>query len=306
MNKKRFAGIDIGSNTILMMIADIDVNSKSFEIIADFHSIARLGEGVDKSNEINPQAIERATKILLDYKKQCNEIGVAAIYSVGTSALRDAKNANEVRIGFEEILQSEIQIISGGIEAKISFLGTVEDTSKSCVIDIGGGSTEIIVGKSNVIESSKSLQMGAVRITERFFPQHPPTPSQIDEARNFIRHQFSMIEKSSGIEKVYSVAGTPTTLTAVLLKLQEYNAEKVHLFNLRLTDLDNIFYKFLSLSVEEITNKLFVPAKRADVITAGTLILSEFLKYFHFKECIVSAYGLRLGILKYFPFNQDL
>jgi len=179
-------------------------------------------------------------------------------------------------------------------------MGTIEDNSPSCVIDIGGGSTEIICGSGDSISDRISLQIGAVRITERFFPVHPPLPAQIKKARKFIREQFSTVNITPDISKVYAVAGTPTTLASVLLRQKVYNSDEVHLFKLNKEDLEVLLSNFLLSTISDIIEKMNIHPKRADVITAGTIILQEFLDSFGFSSCIVSANGLRLGILRHF------
>lgn len=294
---KRYAAIDIGTNTILMLIAE---KSKDGSILslADEHSIARLGEGVDKTGKINENAVKRAANILKKYRKLIIKHSVDTIRVAGTAALRDAKNAKQVREQLESIIESKIEIIPGIREAELSFLGAVEDTNPSVVIDIGGGSTEIIFGNNNELTDRNSLNIGAVRITERIFGDHPPSRNEISDAMEIIDSELSenISEKYQG--KFYAVAGTPTTIAAIAMNMKEYDDDRVNGFDLTIDKTEKVFDQFLKLSVEDISNKFNIHPKRADVITAGTLILLRIMKFFSVKSVIVSSHGLRYGMIK--------
>jgi len=296
MNKERFAGLDIGSNTVLMLIAEKE--GKNLKKIRDEHSIARLGENVWKTNEINNIAIERAKAVLEKYKNICKEEQVTQIYANATSAIRDAKNGKEVAKILAETLGTEIKIISGDKEAELTFLGTVESEKPSVVVDIGGGSTEIIFGKNSKIDFKKSIKIGAVKLTDKFFPKHPPKDTEIDDMRHFIRKTLSAIPKIDNDSILYSVAGTPTTLAAVDLRIKDYQSSIINQHKLKINRIEKITNIFLNLSVQEIIENYGIEPMRADIITAGSIILEECLSYFQRDFCIASIYGLRLGILK--------
>jgi exopolyphosphatase / guanosine-5'-triphosphate,3'-diphosphate pyrophosphatase len=298
MKTNRIAAIDIGTNTILMVIGEKAHDGKLI-ILRDEHDIARLGEGVDSNKLIQPIAIERAKKILTKYKAICDSLQVDKIVAAGTSALRDSSNKDEVCWEFASILNSEINIIPGETEANLSFLGTAEGLSPSLVLDIGGGSTEFIYGKDNHVESKISLQMGVVRITERIFRgTHPPSPDNLIEASGIISKELAKVEIPKNKYKFYAVAGTPTTIAAMALNLKEYDYQAIHGFILKKEELDRIYNIFLSSSINDLIEIYGIHPKRADVITAGALILKEAMNYLKLDECIVSAHGLRYGILK--------
>lgn len=295
----RVAGIDIGTNTILMLIADLDENGKVLPI-ADFHSIARLGEGLNQSGIISQQAVQRAIKILIDYKKEIERFNVEKYFCVSTSAMREAKNSQEVIREIKVQTGFDVLVIDGDLEAYLSYIGTVEDANHSVVLDIGGGSTEVIVGEQDKIIFRKSFKIGAVGLTEKYIPQHPPTKEIIDKIKKECIDNFVSIDKSLISGNVYGVAGTPTTIAAVVLGLKEYDRSKVDNFKLSLDEIRKTKELFLSLSIDEIVQKLYVPPMRADVITAGTIILEAFCDHFALPEVIVSDKGLRFGIIKYF------
>ncbi len=296
MNKK-YAAIDMGSNTILMVIAEV-FPDKSFKILTDEHSIARLGEGVDKTGLINEQAKSRAIDIIKKYKNICNEYHVDKILALGTSALRDAKNGQEIIAEFREILDGEVGIIPGDQEANLSFAGTVEGSQLCTVIDIGGGSTEFITGESGEVLYKKSLNIGAVRLTEKFFSQIPPKPDEILKAVEFIVNAFDEIDADMIYKNLYAVAGTPTTISAISQNIREFEYDKIHGDVLVPERINSVLNIVNSTPLAEIIEKYGIHPQRADVISAGTLILKLAMEFFRIGNCKVSAHGLRYGILK--------
>jgi exopolyphosphatase/guanosine-5'-triphosphate,3'-diphosphate pyrophosphatase len=295
----RVAGIDIGTNTILMLIADIKDNGELVPV-ADFHSIARLGEGLNHSGIISETAIKRALQILDNYVKEINKLDVENVFCVGTSALREAKNSKEVVKQIEEATGIRVNVIDGEFEAFLSFIGTVEDEKYSVLLDIGGGSTEVISGEKDRIVFRVSFPFGAVKLTEEYFIPHPPSSEIISKTKQELFEAFSSIDKSVVKGRTYAVAGTPTTIVAVVLGLKEYDRNKVDGYVLTLDEIRSAKSLFLSMSVEEISRKLYVPPLRADVITAGTVILESFCEFFTLPSVIVSDKGLRYGVIKYY------
>ncbi|MBS1537553.1 MAG: Ppx/GppA family phosphatase [Bacteroidetes bacterium] len=296
MKSRKIAAIDIGTNTLLMTIAEVFPNGE-MTILEDIHSIARLGQNVDSSGKINDEAQNRASEILLNYKKRCNELNIDVIRAVGTSCLRDAINQKEVCHEFEHILGCPIEIISGDEEARLCFIGTVENDTPTTVLDIGGGSTEIISGYGNEIVFRKSLDIGAVRLTERFFKRLPASTNDVQSAFDEVRAIIGTIDKSM-FYPLRVVAGTPTTLAAICLGLEQYNVQKIHNYPLGTLSVHIVLRELLDSTLEEIIEMPGVHKGRADILTAGTLILHEFLHYTEQLKCIVSTKGLRYGILK--------
>jgi exopolyphosphatase/guanosine-5'-triphosphate,3'-diphosphate pyrophosphatase len=211
--------------------------------------------------------------------------------------MRDAKNRDEVCDVFKKILKAEIEIISGDEEAQMSFAGTVENSELSTVIDIGGGSTEIITGEAPNIQSRISIDIGAVRMTERFLKDKPASKENIAAAQQEIRQQLLKAgERETGI--LYAVAGTPTTLAAIAQGLQEFSRESIHGFVLKTEAVNEILEKLLKSSLEEVLKIPGVHPQRADILPAGTLILKEILEFLKADSCVVSTKGLRYGVLK--------
>lgn len=299
----RVASIDIGTNTILMLIADVDQNC-NLKIVGDYHSIARIGQHLDKSWIISPDAEHRANEILKYYRSEFERLNVHKVFAVATSAMRKAKNSMLIKQILERTLGNQILIIDGETEATMSFIGSIEDDSRSVVLDIGGGSSEIIIGEKGKIEFKTSLDIGAVSITENYFNENPPHKSKISEASNLIKSTFESINPKLFSEKVYAVAGTPTTLAMCAQGLQHYDRNLVHNYFLELPTIQKFRVIFSSLNVEEIIEKYNIHPMRADIILAGTLILENFCDYFGLKGVFVSDKGLRYGVINYFFCNE--
>jgi exopolyphosphatase/guanosine-5'-triphosphate,3'-diphosphate pyrophosphatase len=292
---KFIAGIDIGTNTILMSIAKIIDNN--FEIIEDQHSIARLGEGVSKNGFINNNAIKRAKDILIKYKDTIDKYQNIKVIACGTSALRDATNRELVIDELSKIINSRIKVIPGEIEAGLSYIGAIDSPAKCLMIDIGGGSTELSVGNNFKIESRVSFNMGSVRFTENFFKQHPPTTNDIEIAEAEILNLLKNYEYPE-IQEVFGVAGTITTIASIAFKVSEFKKDLIHNKVLTYEQIVQVFDILLNSSIDQIVNLHHVNPGRADVITAGVLIIMTLMKEFKIESLKVSADGLRTGIIK--------
>jgi len=295
--KKRIAAIDIGTNTILLHIAEIDSNNQ-VKPVRDEHRIARLGEKLNNTGKINTPAIQRACKILNEYDRISKGENVTHVKLIGTSALREATNSNEVLHEFKKHIDGDFTIINGEKEAALSYLGTIEDANESTVIDIGGGSTEFISGKNFQTRDRKSFNLGAVKLTEQFIHKHPPSPSVVDLIRNSIRTVLSGNTANFKNGKIYVVAGTPVTIASVLLGLSEHNAKIINGYRLDVAGIEKVLNIFLTHDLDYLINNLHIAKQRADVITAGTFILLEAMSQLETNEIIVSTKGLRYGIIK--------
>lgn len=295
MKNHRIAAIDIGTNTLLMTVADVSENG--LDVIGDIHSIARLGQDVDASKTIQPEAVKRAVEILGKYSDHLNKIGVQTIRAVGTSCLRDAQNRNEVCKEFEAVLGCPIEVISGEEEARLCFIGNVENDEPTTILDIGGGSTEIISGRDKEITFRTSLDIGAVRLTEKYFRNLPPTTSQVQSAFDEVREAIHSIDKEL-FYPIRAVAGTPTTLAAICLGLEKFDAAKIHNYSLSTLSVHILLRQLADSTFDELISMPGVHPGRADILPAGTLILHEFLRYTEQVKCTVSVKGLRYGVLK--------
>lgn len=309
----KIASIDIGTNTLLMVIGEqtreIQVYNKKFDksaiaILHDAHSIARLGEGVDKTGIISDEAFARAASIANEYKSMCNRLGVTALEAVATSAVRDATNGRSVCDRLGKMLGCEVRCISGDEEAQLSFIGTTETADLSTVVDIGGGSTEYGTGEDNVLSHRMSLQLGAVRLHERFLRALPPANASIAAAREEIRRQLALLPQAEEIQEgtfisgdIVGVGGTFTTLSAIDLLLSEFDSTRVHNHTMTAEAVSSITDYLLSSSLPKLLENPAIHPKRADILPAGAIILEETLRFFSATSCRVSTKGLRYGVL---------
>jgi len=289
------ASIDIGTNTLLLLIGEVQADG-SLSIVHDEHSIARLGEGVHASKCINEKAIERASHILHRYKLICDSYKVEKITIVATSAMRDADNAEYVCSILSSIIQTPISIISGKEEAYFSYVGSKETYDNPTIIDIGGGSTEIICMDNDHTIQSISLNIGAVRFTEKYFSTYPPSIDSIQEAIAEIKTSLSQFTISVH-SPVIVVAGTPTTLACIDQGLDEYHRDKVHGYILTYDAISSITDMLCTSSYYSLFSIKGINPKRADILPAGSLLLKSLLSYFAIEHCIVSTKGLRYGVL---------
>lgn len=291
--KTYYAGIDIGTNTLLLLILSKDFKG-NIEIIRDEHRIARLGEGVHEHGIISQAAIQRAHDILLEYAEILSNYANLSLRAVATSAMRDAGNREEVLLNFEDIIQHPIEIISGNEEALLTFLGSKEDYTSPLIIDIGGGSTECIIGTGNDCQTI-SLNIGAVRLHDLFMHKLPIEPQLLEQAILFINDAISTLNLGP-FDSIIATAGTPTTLAAMDLGITDLSSDMIHGHVLHIDDIRKMTHTLIHSTLDEILNIQGVHPQRADILPAGALILQELLQHFRAKECIVSKKGLRYGV----------
>lgn len=305
------AAFDIGTNTFLMLIGKMEIDG--WRILYDAHAIARLGEEVDTTRRISETAYLRAEAIAKEFTVLCKHYGVERGIGVATSAVRDAENGKDICERLSNVLGYPIQCISGDTEARYSFTGTLESMLISTVIDIGGGSTEYVTGEYNYIFYRKSLQIGAVRLHERYLKGLPPDAQNIETARAEVRQQLAelpqaaMSNRVEGIGEVVGVGGTFTTLAAIDLQLTEFDSERVHNHILTMDAVSRMTHYLLTSSLDVLLQNPAIHPKRADILPAGALILEESLAFFGVSYCKSSTKGLRYGVLyDSLPKNKDI
>ncbi len=293
----KVAGVDIGTNTILMLIANYHLDG-TIEVLHDYHSIPRLGEGLNRSGIISVDSIARAKSVLKEYKTHIEREGVKFVFAVATEALRKAGNREDVLRELRDVLDYPIEVISGEMEASYTFLGTVNDSQPSVVIDVGGGSTEVVFGQNFEIGFRHSFPIGAVKLTEKLFSGQPPKENELEYAMTELNSVFSVAELPKNLTQAYAVAGTPTTLAQISLGLKQYDRNLVDGYILSLQELERIIETLKNMTPKEIVEKLYVPTGRADVLLAGALILLVLCKRMGIENLIVSDKGLRFGVIK--------
>ena len=296
---ERVASIDIGTNTILLLIAE--VRRGKLKTLFDTETIVRLGEGVQKNAILSEEAMQRGFHTLKGYLKRCQEMEVQKIFAVGTSALREAKNSDHFLKRVKEEFGLSIDVISGEEEARLSFLSVARDLKKSwenlLVVDVGGGSTELILGKGDEIIRWVSLPLGIVRFTERFLISDPVKEEEYRTMIEEIRKQLPDFPISKNPLSMVSIGGTGTALASVEQGLEKFIIERIHRFVLTREALINQLSLYRSKTTEERKEIKGLPPSRADVILAGGTILYLIMEKFDCSSLMVNGHGVRYGLL---------
>jgi exopolyphosphatase/guanosine-5'-triphosphate,3'-diphosphate pyrophosphatase len=296
----RVAAIDCGTNSIRLLIADIDGNNFR-EVVRDME-IVRLGQGVDETGQFHPDAIARTLAAVDKFAAEIAKRGVEKIRFCATSATRDATNRHLFVDGVRERLGIELEVISGDEEAALSFAGAIKDINPSngpfLVVDIGGGSTEFVFGTSTV-EAARSVNIGCVRMTERHFASDPATVQQIEAARTDIQAAIAQAAAVVPITKaktLVAVAGTATTVAAAALDLPEYDRYAIHLSRISVQQTHDAASMFATSTREQRLALGYMHPGRVDVIAAGSLVLSEIMKATGASEFVASESDILDGM----------
>jgi exopolyphosphatase/guanosine-5'-triphosphate,3'-diphosphate pyrophosphatase len=298
----RVAAIDCGTNSIRLLIADIEGNS--FREVLRTMEIVRLGQGVDETGQFHPDAIIRTLAAVDKFAAEIAKRGVEKIRFCATSATRDATNRHLFVDGVRERLGIEPEVISGDEEAALSFAGAIQDFHPSdgpfLVVDIGGGSTEFVFG-TTAVESAKSVNIGCVRMTERHFVNDPATPAQVEAASADIKEAIAKAAAIVPITKamtLIAVAGTATTVAAAALNLSEYDRYAIHLSRISAAQVHDASQMFLTKSREERLTLGYMHPGRVDVIPAGALVLSHIMSATGASEFVASESDILDGIAR--------
>ena len=296
----KIASIDIGSNTVLLLIAKL--NGSQIIPIVNEYRIPRISAGLADSGIISDESIDKLYSILTEYKSIINEQNCDKVVLNGTQALRIAKNSETILNDIKHKFGFKLNIVSGETEALYSFKGALSSYANEknyVMIDIGGASTEIVFGNRDEIYFKKSFPIGVVTSKEKYLKMNPPT---VDETNNFETKLGNIFGELSQIEfnnsSIIAVAGTPTTLSALNLRLTKYSESKIEKSILSKSDLENYISKFKKMTYEDI-NKQFSPiiSGREDVILSGTMILLFLIKMLKKNKLFVSGRGLRYGAI---------
>ena len=296
----RVAAIDCGTNSIRLLIADVDGNN--FREVSRDMEIVRLGQGVDKTGQFNPDAISRTLKAVEKFADEIAKRGVNKIRFCATSATRDATNRELFIDGVRERLGVTPEVISGDEEARLSFLGATKELADYLapflVIDIGGGSTEFVLGLRSV-DAAKSVNIGCVRMSERHIVNDPATKEEIEAARKDIQnaiHEAAKIVDIRRAKSLIAVAGTATTVAAAALELTTYDRYAIHLSRISAEKTHQVSEMFLRMTRDERAALGFMHPGRVDVIGAGSLVLSEIVKATGADEFIASESDILDGM----------
>ncbi|WP_040782569.1 Ppx/GppA phosphatase family protein [Nocardia pneumoniae] len=307
----RVAAVDCGTNSIRLLIADVLGDGH----LADVHRemrIVRLGQGVDATGSLAPEAIERTRAALADYVALMREAGVSRVRMVATSATRDAANREDfftmarAELG-TVVAGAEAEVITGAEEARLSFAGAIGELSSAVgpfvVVDLGGGSTELVFGDNSGVRAAFSADIGCVRITERCLAGNPPTAEQIAAARAFAAERLAEAFTHVPVEGAHTwvgVAGTMTTIAAIALDLPEYDSEKVHLTRLGLDQVHDVCGRLIAMDHDQRAALGPMHPGRVDVIGGGAVITEvlaeELSRRAGISELVVSEHDILDGI----------
>ncbi|WP_422935930.1 exopolyphosphatase [Sinomonas sp. P47F7] len=287
----RVAGIDCGTNSIRLLVADTqgEAGDAGAVRLADVHRemrIVRLGQGVDATGVLAPEALERTFAAVGDYAEIIRSLGAERVRFVATSATRDARNRDEFAEGIRSRLGVDPEVVPGLEEAALSFSGAasvlpLESGRPVVVVDLGGGSTEFVLGDAGGVIAARSIDMGSVRLTERHLRSDPPTAAEIAEAQDDVDRGIDEALAEVPLAQataVIGVAGSITTITAHALALPSYQPERIHGSELSLAEIEAACGSLLGLSHEERTALPYMHPGRADVIGAGALVWRRVLE----------------------------
>lgn len=292
------AAIDVGSNSLLLTVLGDDG-----AVLVDEARVVGLGKGLGDRGLFQPDRMAAGEAVLADYVKIAGSFGVPVgeIRAVATSGARRAMNAQTWLSRVQKVLGLKIPIISGDEEARLSWLGARRDLELPegplLVVDLGGGSTELVLGEGERIFGRASLEIGSVRLTEQFLGAGVADPSGLARLRNTVDTQVATIRLEPTPRTVIGVAGTVTTLAAMAQGLSTYSSEKVHGSRLTRTDLANFTDVLLPATPEERRRICAVSPERADYLLAGATILDRVLGAARRSQILVSDRGLRFGLL---------
>ncbi|MEU7907863.1 Ppx/GppA phosphatase family protein [Actinoplanes sp. NPDC049118] len=295
----RVAAIDCGTNSIRLLIAD--VSDGRLTDVARRMEIVRLGEGVDRTGELSAEAIERTRQALLGYAAEIAELGVDRVRMCATSASRDAANAADFTAMVRNTLGVDPEVITGDEEARLSFAGAVHGLTAEApylVVDIGGGSTEFVVGGAEV-EHAISVDIGCVRMTERHLHSDPPTPAEIAAAEADITGAVETALRAvpgHGPATLVGLAGSVTTVAALAMHLPGYDAGRIHHSRISYDDVANVTFDLLGSTVADRLELPVMHRGRADVIGGGALILRIIMERAGMKSVVASEHDILDGI----------
>ncbi len=298
-NRCMKAAIDLGTNTCLLLIAEVEAGHVK-RVVGDYAEIVRLGERVDQTKMLQPNAMDRTLSTLLRYKEIVSTVGILLtdVICVATSQARNAKNSDEFFLKVLKETGFRFKIISALDEARFTFYGSLPtdmDSSRYVVVDLGGGSTEFVA-----VESGRSLDLGSVRFTERYLTSDPVTEREFGRCITKIDKMLEDIMAwrntlSEDLEMI-AVAGTATTLASWHLAQKEFNAQEIEMAKLTKGDFHNMVNILKFHTVSERRELLGIEEGRADVILAGAMILWRAMERLDFSICRISPRGLRYGV----------
>ncbi len=297
----KLATLDVGTNTVLMLVAERDA-AGAIRTIADFARITRLGRGVDSSGRLDPDSTVQTLDAIVEFAQKARALGAEKIVGVATAALRDVGDGAEFIAQVKARTGLDLEIITGDTEAQLSWLAVtkglqLDPAAKLLIVDIGGGSTELVRAEPGRPIDLISLQIGSVRLTERFVHHDPPDAREATDLRLAVNETLQRLDWEFTPDLMVGIAGTVTTVCAIVLGLTAYDPKVVH--GHRLSQ-DEVIATIAKLGAVPLAARKQLPGLepgRADVIFAGAAILERIMSHFHMNEVVVSDQGVRWGLL---------
>jgi exopolyphosphatase/guanosine-5'-triphosphate,3'-diphosphate pyrophosphatase len=301
----RIAVIDVGTNTTRLYVAEVNDGSVTHEITR-VSTVTRLGAGVDASGRLADDALEREYAALAEYRTTLDATPVDRVVAVMTSAVRDASNGPQLADTISTSFGIEAHILSGDEEAQMTYLGATSDLDRGqhdaehpiLVIDIGGGSTEFVIGHGDHLDFHVSTQAGVVRQADRHIIHDPPTEAELDATAADVRVILEAAvppEHRTGVARALAVAGTPTALAAIAQELEPYDPKRVHGYMVTAAERDEIFARLRTLSIAELQHVPGLHPGRANVILPGIVILTEVMNLFSLDAVEASEHDILRG-----------
>ena len=293
----KLASIDLGSNSTRLLIAE--VNDQGLNVLTRMHIVTKMSEKIEQTGEISTEAFKRVNSALRNFKKLLIENDVDDVFVVGTAALRDAKNSDEIIENIRKKYDFEVEVLSGheeGITTSIGVLHFMQNTENFLIIDIGGRSTEFIYEFENKI-ISKSLNLGVVTLSEKYFSNLPIGQELIDEAKLKIETELSQLDIKDK-KNVIGVSGTALSLASIFLDQQNFNEEELHEIKIDIDNIQAINKRILKMTEAEIITKFRgIDPKRASTITSGIFLLEIILSHYSNSPIIISKNDILEGLI---------
>jgi exopolyphosphatase / guanosine-5'-triphosphate,3'-diphosphate pyrophosphatase len=304
----RVAAVDAGTNSLRLLVADVDPAQGALADVDRRMEIVRLGQGVDRTGRLAPEALERTFAALRQYAEIISTTGAQAVRVVATSASRDAENAGEFVAGVRAILGADPEVVTGGEEAALSYAGATAElpgtgiAAPYLVVDIGGGSTEFVLGRDSdatAVAAAISVDIGSVRLTERHLHGDPPEPAEVAAATADIDAALDEVADKAAVTSaatLVGLAGSITTIAAIALDLPAYDPARVHHSRHTAAAVQAVTRRLLGSTRAERAEIGSLHPGRVDVIGAGSLILDRIMTRFGFAEVVVSEHDILDGI----------
>ncbi|WP_320671040.1 Ppx/GppA phosphatase family protein [Patulibacter defluvii] len=297
----RLAAVDLGSNSTRLLIADLDDEGRLTELERR-STVTRLGQGVDRDGRLNPTAVTRVTDELAVVRRLLDEHRVERVVGVLTSAVRDAEDGAAFTARVRDEFGIDARTIPGEQEAALTFLGATSGRAPSndriAVVDVGGGSTEFVIGRGQEVEFRVSTQAGVVRQTERHVDHDPPRHDELTAMAEDVRAIFAAAvpeEVRRGVDAIIAVAGTATSCAAIAQELDPYDADRVHGYRLTLAEIESLLARLAQMDEPERRRVPGLQPDRAPTIVAGCVLLSNALRQFDAVACEVSEHDILRG-----------